>query len=1151
MSAANKASKKLVNERLTVRYGKALSGFKKLGYFLPKGCSKTLISDAFMASKHGASLYFPKTKDVKNGAQDYTITHSGHYLITPDALDTYKRRFANVSMSTVRLITEMVTLEKTGKNLWCEGTSVESHYYLVVLSFLANDVYQRFKQDTKEIITFIPGSKFDKWVKEESDTISKEARNQVGTIMNLINVNSKRTMLVEQLQTSHRFVESQLSSYLTSTEQNDKLNTFLKAAHAISEGHAMLKSCPDSDERFRLFETEFPRLMEDYKRRTGNTAFERLPTYATENEGCDLNAELLASLTSVMTSDKFNTKRKFDTILAAGVAHPFAAVSDEDEEGNELSRLERVRKIAKKLHGTDKQMTENDLRDFIAEGWSFAPGNKLVNNEKGYQSVAGVNLRVVLRSDYVIGLQSRAYDRIAPENAIDSTRFFKNTGSNIARDLVVAEAAGSSKDLVNTMVNQAYLSKATDSVDASIIAAISGVSEMCMNAAIAKCVSLKGLLTIREMDNNLLPSFRSLAMVFIRAYNNAFCGSDVYKGFISKSNPAVMRKIDAILTDKVRASSKHIFNDRKRRFENIGKAILKLVFKEHELFSMDPVNQDYLQSPIMNELARRLAICRNNLKKTSQDAIVAISEAYEEIRALRLSSNFELIAGAAKSASIGGMSNASANARENVRDLDEIKRKSDKLNKRFKKALADRDIKDLDKSDDEMQMTPMKKPTIQNTAPVKQLPRELVTVRDPPILQLSNTDTGVFGQVYDRHGSANDSKSLFGAHAGVKKPNIEPAPTKMDVEDMDAIVHTQKVIFEDIAKYPLAEFTAASKNFVLEHLESKSASLLVLYPSDVDYMNTKLKWIYGMMDNTLSDIDMAFTEPVRTPRMIDEVMCSLAAPAIINIRIHRDRARMQDDMMRGSFLSPMTMVAFLSIEALMRESADSLMKHIAICMSANSADQFNAFRGHYDNISTILKSCFTALTAIRSSKVMGSEVFGYISDVFLTVSRNRQMYSHTQFGITHIASPLLLLLMFGDFNSAHNLVMDYYPAIGVGIKQNDMRKPLRELYTTEAASNQFSKQVINLLSDLTLSTYIDLIPWTTIASGNREVKYFVNHSKEYATAFNLHGKGGAVCKMSSYIDKVALIRMRGSVLGDKGLLTGCVEWMTAVLVGLI
>jgi hypothetical protein len=1144
MSAANNASKKLVNEKLSVRHLNATASFKKKGYLIPKGCSKTLIADAFMAIKNGASLYFPMIKDVKKEAQDYTVTHGGHYSITQEAANTYNRKFANVSMSTVRLITEMVTIEKSGKNLWCEGSSVDPHYYLLVLSVLANDVYQRFKQDTKEVVEFIGGTKFDKWVKGESDLISKEARNQVGTIMNLISVNSKRTKLVEEMQASHRFIESQLSSYLTSTEQNDKLNTFLKAAHSISEGHAMLKTCPDSDERFRLFEKEFPDLMKEYNEKTGNRTLEMVATYATENEGCDLNDELLASLTSVMTSDKFNTSRKFDTVLPASLAHPFYRTNLNAMHEEEPSRLERVRKIAKKLHGTDKQLDESDLRDFVAEGWMFA-GNKLVNYANGYQSVAAANLRVVLRSAYAIRLQSCAYDRTEVQNVTDSTKFFKSLGSNVAYDISVANAANSSKDLVNTLVNQAYISKSTDSVDSAILAAITGLITVCRKVAIAKCASAKALYTIRSMEHNLIPSFKALNAMFTRAYNKEFCNSEVYRSFISKNNDGIMHKINGILMSSVRSEAMHIFNDRKRRFEHIGNTLLLLIFKEHEDFSMRPTNLEYLKSPAMQELARHMETCRKNVGNLDKDAVAALSTAYEEIKSLNLSPNFELTMKDNDSVSAGAMSQASAMANENMKNFAQISKESKKLAEHFQKMDQEDVLSKLgDDYSVEVNDGTSKAP---NTAPPKPSRKTAAPVRKTPIASGSGDVTSI-RHLYVATGSLNDTPSMFDGLRPNQPRSEKGAGKKMDLESIN---EPQKLTRGGSQTYPLDQFIAASKNYLDDKLQNDMKFFTEFFSNDLSMVNATFPLLHSMMDNPCGDIDTVFTDPLKSEEMVYELLVCYAAPAIINVRIHRDRSKMMQNMMNGMFLSPLTMTLFLCIEAVLRDTANAANEIADAFFNTQTQEAFETYRSKYGALLQVLTKCFAALKEIRESKTVTDYVFDDIARLFRAVADYSSLYSSILLGAKYIASPLVLLLMIGDFARSHRVITRHTPAMGTGFKYNKEKAALRDLYNSDPAKNKFVDIIISGLDDIMMSQYFKLISWTEMFRNIAEIRIFGGYQEAYKESFSLKGIDSKDCKCICLISSKLITLLAGCSINSKQLNEGFVDWVEATFVSLV
>jgi hypothetical protein len=1106
MSSANNALKTLVNEKLSIRYSKALDEFKKKKYLLPKGCSRTLIADSFLASKHGAEIYFPKIKELRNQVQDYTITIGGAYSYNQEALDVYGRRFANISMSAMRLITEMVVLDKTGKNLWCEGNVVEPHYYLIILSALANDVYQRFKQDTKEVTPFIKGDLMNQWLKTERDFLSKKTRDQVGTIMNLVDVNSKRTKLVEAQQSSHRFIEAQLTAYLNSDEQSDKLNTFLKAAYLVSEGHALLKTCPTSDERFAMFTTAFPDLMIDYHARTGNAEFEGVPAYAIEMEGCDLSDELIKTLTDIMEAGNFSSKRKFDTMLPNNVAHPFGALFNEND-GMKPTRLERVRMIAKKLNGTNTQLSDIDLKDFIAEGWNFDSRNTLVNAAMNLQNVNAVNMRQVLRTPYVIGLQSKARDRVTVEKVTDSARFFRASGIVVADYDDKLQPLDSSKDLIENMMRQTELSKPTSVLDGAITAAISEATTACFEAAIDKCNKKKTLMTLRALVPNLLPELEMFNRVFARHYTREFCSSSVYQTVISKRNSGLTLKMDEILATKMNEHSDYLFRDQRRLFYNIIRPVFHHVFEEYQDFAQVASNKERAEKPVMSKLKGYLQTCMRNIDTSNKKQIQELIGIYEQIKQLGISSSFELFENKHASVSAGGMTNASAAASANVKDIQTLKDQAANMMKVIKKQKVRSDKQSIDEETTVLEAAQRgfysvpAKPVTANPSLISPIATEKNMIED----ELANTPAT------DKYGSVMKPFDLF---ANLKPKNHKPRAVLLESKPNLNVIQPVKLPTPanfswdsvDFTKYPMDAELKKAKTYILQRMGVCVEMLKKLYPNDVAYMKSVAEAIMTAIESEKGDIDDVFTNGMSTVGMIREVIVSCLAPALMHVRMHRARADIHKRMSDKMLLSPMTLAAFLLIESVLRNNACEMMTAVAPLIKLGTLKEFETFKLAYINIMPTVKVSLAALLQIQNfTEVHSTAVFDCIRKLFINVTNAPNCYSFHEFGCHYIATPLLWLLTLEETKYHHNIIFNVVRGTGAAYKNNTAKQTLRSIYSNASSGDTVLSNLIKLTDDFLLIAYRVLYRNATTATYS-EMNALTDENVKYAISYKVTGR---------------------------------------------
>jgi hypothetical protein len=118
--------------------------FKSQGYLLPTQVSNKTLYTAALALKNKIPLYVPLVKDVV--AHDYNIKSYG-YEIKPEVARVMQ--YANLPGDAVKAITEQAVYNQKGIPLWCEGSKVDLHYYLMLLQYIDPKIYMSLKGSTE------------------------------------------------------------------------------------------------------------------------------------------------------------------------------------------------------------------------------------------------------------------------------------------------------------------------------------------------------------------------------------------------------------------------------------------------------------------------------------------------------------------------------------------------------------------------------------------------------------------------------------------------------------------------------------------------------------------------------------------------------------------------------------------------------------------------------------------------------------------------------------------------------------------------------------------------------------------------------------------------------------------------------------------
>ena len=118
--------------------------FRTEGYLLPITVTKKTLYRAALGRSHGIPMYIPLVKDVV--APHYQI-NKHIYLIKPEIAAVGE--FANMPGEAVAAIVEEVTFNIKGMPLWCEGSRVDIHYYLMLLQYLDPRIYNSIKSSTE------------------------------------------------------------------------------------------------------------------------------------------------------------------------------------------------------------------------------------------------------------------------------------------------------------------------------------------------------------------------------------------------------------------------------------------------------------------------------------------------------------------------------------------------------------------------------------------------------------------------------------------------------------------------------------------------------------------------------------------------------------------------------------------------------------------------------------------------------------------------------------------------------------------------------------------------------------------------------------------------------------------------------------------
>lgn len=123
-----------------------IRNFKSKGYLLPTNVSNKTLYTAALALKNKVPVYIPLSKEIV--AHDYIIKANG-YELRPEVERVMK--YANLPGDAVRSITEEAVYSLKGVPLWCEGSKVDLHYYLVVLQYINPKIYASIKGSTEVV----------------------------------------------------------------------------------------------------------------------------------------------------------------------------------------------------------------------------------------------------------------------------------------------------------------------------------------------------------------------------------------------------------------------------------------------------------------------------------------------------------------------------------------------------------------------------------------------------------------------------------------------------------------------------------------------------------------------------------------------------------------------------------------------------------------------------------------------------------------------------------------------------------------------------------------------------------------------------------------------------------------------------------------
>ena len=215
--------------------------FKTQGYLLPMEVSNKTLYTAALAKKNQIQIYIPLTKDVV--AHDYII--KGHsYELKPEVRKVME--YSNLPIQAVMAITEEVVYNQKGMPLWCEGSRVDGHYYLLLLQYLDPKTYASIKSSTEvtQHVLLLDQEAADYYKVQKK--IGKQLEHLRSHAVKLRSIKNDASSNMAELVQTGAFCKTQLVNHVELSGGLDKINE--KSMQALKRIAELIMSSASKDQ---------------------------------------------------------------------------------------------------------------------------------------------------------------------------------------------------------------------------------------------------------------------------------------------------------------------------------------------------------------------------------------------------------------------------------------------------------------------------------------------------------------------------------------------------------------------------------------------------------------------------------------------------------------------------------------------------------------------------------------------------------------------------------------------------------------------------------------------------------------------------------------------------------------------------------------